>query len=124
MHQLTEQALRVAWLSEALLLAGHREDAHQLAVRALEISRTHRERGNEAWVLRLLGELHAHADPPEAEPAATHYRQALARAEELGMRPLQAHCHCGLGTLYGKTGRVEQARTELSMAIELYALWG
>ena len=31
-----------------------------------------------------------------------------------------AHCHLGLGTLYAKTGQLEQARTELSAAIELY----
>ena len=55
-----------------------------------------------------------------AEQAEAHYRQALALAEELGMRPLQAHCHLGLGTLYVKTGQREQARTELSTAIELY----
>jgi Flp pilus assembly protein TadD len=36
------------------------------------------------------------------------------------MRPLQAHCHRGLGTLYAKIGRLEQARAELSTAIELY----
>jgi hypothetical protein len=36
------------------------------------------------------------------------------------MRPLQAHCHLGLGTLYIKMDRREQARTELSTAIELY----
>ena len=36
------------------------------------------------------------------------------------MRPLQAHCHRGLGTLYAKTGQREQARTELSTAIEMY----
>ena len=36
------------------------------------------------------------------------------------MRPLQAHCHCGLGTLYAKTGQREQARAESSAAIELY----
>ena len=36
------------------------------------------------------------------------------------MRPLQAHCHLGLGTLYAKTGQPEQARAELSTAIALY----
>ena len=36
------------------------------------------------------------------------------------MRPLQAHCHYGLGTLYAKHGQREQARAELSAAIELY----
>jgi hypothetical protein len=36
------------------------------------------------------------------------------------MRPLQAHCHRGLGTLYAATGQLEQARTELGTAIEMY----
>jgi class 3 adenylate cyclase len=36
------------------------------------------------------------------------------------LRPLQAHCHRGLGTLYLKTEQCEQARAELSTAIELY----
>jgi hypothetical protein len=47
-------------------------------------------------------------------------RYALALAKALGMRPLQAHCHFGLGTLYTKLGRHEQARAELSAAIKLY----
>ena len=46
--------------------------------------------------------------------------QALALAEALGMRPLQAHCHRGLGTLYATTGQQEQARAELSAAVDLY----
>jgi hypothetical protein len=36
------------------------------------------------------------------------------------MRPLQAHCHLGLGTLYAKVEQREQARAELYTAIELY----
>ena len=36
------------------------------------------------------------------------------------MRPLQAHCHRGLGMLYAQTGQRELARTALSAAIELY----
>jgi Flp pilus assembly protein TadD len=56
----------------------------------------------------------------EVEPAEANYREALALADKLGMRPLQAHCHHGLGTLYAKLGQLEQARTELSTAIELY----
>ena len=57
---------------------------------------------------------------PEGEPAEAHYQQALVLAEELGMRPLQAHCHRGLGALYAKTGQREPARAELSTAIEMY----
>ena len=114
------QSLRVGYVSEAYLLAGRMQEAVQLAGRALDLARAHKERGHEAWALRLLGEIAAHQDPPEIEPAEHHYRQALALAEELGMRPLVAHCHLGLGTLYAKTGQREQARAELSTAIELY----
>jgi len=45
---------------------------HQ-AAHALELSRTHQERGNEAWVLRLLGEIAAHGDPPEVMQAEAYY---------------------------------------------------
>ena len=36
------------------------------------------------------------------------------------MRPLQAHCHRGLGALYAATGQREQARSEFAAAIALY----
>ena len=45
---------------------------------------------------------------------------AIALADELGMRPLQAHCRRGLGTLYAKIGQQEQARTALATAIAMY----
>jgi class 3 adenylate cyclase len=107
-------------LGEAQVLAGRPEEAHALAERALAIAREHQERGHQAYALRLLGEIAARREPPEIMPAEAHYRQALALAEELGMRPLQAHCHLGLGTLYLKLGRAEQARAALSTAIALY----
>ena len=113
-------ALAVACLSEAYLLAGRLEDAHTRAAQALDLARQYQQRGTQAWALWLLGESTARQASPEVEPAAGHYRQALALAEELGMRPLQAHCHRGLGTLYATTGQREQARTALSTAIALY----
>jgi hypothetical protein len=61
-----------------------------------------------------------HRDPPDIDHAQIYYQQALALAEELGMRPLQAHCHRGLGTLYATLGQQEQARAELSTVIEMY----
>ena len=102
------------------MLAGHLEEAHALAERALALVREREERGNEAYALHLLGDITAHRDPPESEQAEAHYRQALALAEELGMRPLMAHCHRGLGTLYATIDQREQARTALSTAIEMY----
>jgi len=79
-----------------------------------------RERGIEAYALRLLGEIATQREPPEAAVAETHYRQARALADALGMRPLQAHCHRGLGRLYAATGQREQAHAELSTAVDLY----
>jgi class 3 adenylate cyclase/tetratricopeptide (TPR) repeat protein len=113
-------AYRVAWLSEVCRLAGRREEAWQHARQALDLARQHKERGNEALALHQLGVVQAHTDPPDVERAETRYQQAIALADELGMRPLQAHCHLGLGALYGKVGRQDQARAELSTAIELY----
>jgi tetratricopeptide (TPR) repeat protein len=66
----------------------------------------------------------AHAEPPDAAQAEAYYQQALALAEELGLRPLQAHCHHGLGRLYHQTGRGEQARAALAAAIDLYRAMG
>ncbi len=89
-------------------------------MRGLEFCRTHAQQGEQAWALRLLGEIHAHRHHPEAALAEPSYREALALADALSMRPLQAHCHHGLGTLYARIGRPEQARAELSAAIGLY----
>jgi tetratricopeptide (TPR) repeat protein len=113
-------AYRVAWLSEVYRLAGRGEEAWQHARQALDLARQHKERADEALALHQHGVLAAHADPPNVTQAEAHYQQALALTRELGMRPLQGHCHFGLGTLYTKIGRREQARAELSAAIELY----
>jgi class 3 adenylate cyclase/tetratricopeptide (TPR) repeat protein len=114
------QSLRLVYLSEAYLLAGRMESVLDLALRALTLAREHKEQGHEAYALQLLGEIAAQHDPPELESAEAYYGQALTLAEALGMRPLLAHCHLGLGTLYAKIGRREQARSELAAAIELF----
>jgi tetratricopeptide (TPR) repeat protein len=115
-----QRAFWVAWLSEVCRLAGRSEEAWQHARRALDLARQQKDRGDEAVALHQLGAVHAHTDPPDVAQAETHYQQALALAEELGMRPLQAHCHQGLGTLYAATAQREQAQTALLTAIELY----
>src|SRR5262249_39261422 len=114
------QALCSLSLGEVQLLAGHLEEAQTLAERALALTRAHQERGHQAYALRLLGDIAAHRASPDVDHAAAHYRQALALAEELGMRPFQAHCYRSLGTLYATIGQQEQARAELSAAIVLY----
>jgi tetratricopeptide (TPR) repeat protein len=113
-------AYQVAWLSEVCRLAGRGEEAWQHAHQALDLARQYKARADEALALHQLGVVHAYAAPPDVAPAEAHYQQALALAEELGLRPLVAHCHRGLGTLYAKIDRPEQARPELSTAIALY----
>ena len=67
----------------------------------------------------LAGEIAARREPVDEQGAQTHYRAALALAEELGMRPLQAHCHLGLGKLYRRVGRFDEARAELATAVAM-----
>jgi class 3 adenylate cyclase/tetratricopeptide (TPR) repeat protein len=116
--------LFLAYLGETHLLAGRRDDAITVARRALDLAHRQKERGNEAWVLRLFGEIAAHADPPDVESAEEHYRQALARADELGMRPLAVHCHLGLGKLYRRAGDAEKAEEHLTTAATMYREMG
>jgi tetratricopeptide (TPR) repeat protein len=107
-------------VGEAQLLAGNPEAAYALAERALALARTHQVRGHEAYALHLLGDIAAHRAPSAADQAAAYYHQALALAEALGMRPLQAHCHHGLGTLYATLGQREQVHTALTTALTMY----
>ena len=120
MRLVANKASFVADLSEAYLLAGRLRDAVPAAQQALTLARAHRERGHEAYALRLLGKIASHRDPAEVEKAETHYRQALALATELGMRPLVAHCHLGLGKLYRRTGKGQQALEHLTTATTMH----
>jgi hypothetical protein len=70
--------------------------------------------------LRLLGDIAAHPDRFEVDAAEAHYRQARALAEELGLRPLLAHCHLGLAKLYRRTDKSEQAQEHLTTATTMY----
>jgi len=122
------QALWGAWLAATHLAAGRVHDAAQIAERSRALAHQYNERAYEAWALRVLAEIAAHArdastiarPSPQTDQAEDYYRQALALAEELGMRPLQAHCHLGLGALYQRAGRRDQAQAELTTASHMY----
>jgi tetratricopeptide (TPR) repeat protein len=117
-------ALSVAWLGEALLLAGRAEEAAAQATTALDLARQRGERGAEAWALRLHGELAACAEHVAPVRAERSYRAALDLAEALGMRPLQAHCHLGLGKLCLRMGRPDRARAAFGTAASLFSKLG
>jgi class 3 adenylate cyclase/tetratricopeptide (TPR) repeat protein len=107
-------------LGEARLLAGEPDAALALAGRALATAREHGQRGLEAWALRLHGEIAAHPDSPDVAAAESRYREAAALAEALGMRPVVAHCHLGLGKLYRGAGRRDPAQEHLRAATAMY----
>ena len=130
LEQSVEQAAAMGWkadaaplaarLSEGYLGAGRFQDASSLAARALDLAVEHRRRGDQVWALRLLGEIASRCDPPHLDQADGPYRQALALAAELGMRPLVAHCHLGLGALSRRTGKRDQAQEHLATATTMY----
>ncbi|HUC99328.1 MAG TPA: tetratricopeptide repeat protein, partial [Candidatus Polarisedimenticolaceae bacterium] len=94
-------------------------EATLLASRALESSRLHSQRNREALALYVLGEIAQVGTPMDFAKAEENYQRAVALAEELRMRPLLAHCYCGLGKLYRGTGDNDKAKLHLTNAIAM-----
>jgi class 3 adenylate cyclase/tetratricopeptide (TPR) repeat protein len=116
--------LRLLALGQCYLAAGRIADAGVSARSALEMARRQGEKAQEAWILRLLGEIASHREGVGVEAAKAHYDQASILARELGMRPLVAHCHLGLGRIYRRTGKPEQAQEHLTIATTMYREMG
>ena len=114
------QSIRIGALANCYAHVGRGAEAIQLGLRALALARKHHERGREARVLRLLGELHMREQGQRRGEGETYYRQGLALAEELGMQPLTAHCHFGLANLLELLRRSGDAQIHRSVATQLY----
>jgi len=105
-------------LAEALLLAGRPSDARDAVARARQMTLMLGEQTVAAEALFVSATIH---EADEAvESAGREYTEASALAEELGMRPLSAHCNLGLGKLYGRTGRGQEATEHLTTAAAMY----
>jgi DNA-binding winged helix-turn-helix (wHTH) protein/tetratricopeptide (TPR) repeat protein len=115
-----ENAMRLVLLSESYICLGNLAAAIPLAHAALTMAQERQERGFQGYALRLMGALAAQGVAPDVAVAAGYYQQAIVLAQELGMRPLLAHSHFGLGTLYNHLGQRAPATAALSMAVELY----
>jgi tetratricopeptide (TPR) repeat protein len=105
------QSLRAGWLAHAYLAAGRLAEARAFVGDAIGLARRHRERGHEAWIQGIVGDLAA---------AETAYRDAMQTANDLGMRPRLACCHLGLGKLYRRAGKTNQALEHLTAAAQLF----
>jgi tetratricopeptide (TPR) repeat protein len=105
-------------LGRASLRLGRCDEARRLGNRALEFCLS--SPGYAAHALHLLGDVATQSDPFDAERGEAHYRKALALAKRLGMRPLVAHCHLGLGKISLRTSQPDQARDHLAVAAATY----
>jgi tetratricopeptide (TPR) repeat protein len=110
--------------AEVYIAARRVGEASAMLERTLVLVRKRAERALQAQALALLGRIAAERDLPEVEEANVRYRDALALADPLGMRPLVAHCHLGLGKLYGRTDKREQAQEHLTTATTMYREMG
>jgi class 3 adenylate cyclase len=102
-------SLWAGWLADAYLMNGRLVDAAEAATTSLDLARANREYGFEGMALRALGDVVAAAESPDVVRSEDLYRHALAIAEELSMRPLQAHTHLSLGKLYRRHDRPRSA---------------
>jgi len=107
-------------LAETYLCAGRTDDARIAARQAVGLAHQRGERSIEAHTLWLLAEVAAAAEPFNAADVRARYCASLNLATELGMRPLVAHCHLGLGKLGARTDKREQAREYLTTATTMY----
>ena len=117
---MANHALTLTSLGEMYAMSGRLDDAAVQAEQALAIARTREELGHEAYALHLVGEIAAQREPLIVEKATDAYRRGIALAEELGLRPLVAHCYLGLGKLYRRTGKREEAQEHLRTATTMY----
>ena len=111
-------------LAEVYVHAGQIDAAVRLGGTAIGLCDELGARGQRAWASRLLGEAYARRDPPDPARAEAFYRETLALAEKLDMRPLQAHALAGLGALHFQTDARGEARSTLLRAASMFRSMG
>src|SRR5256886_5940047 len=111
-------SVRGTRLAKAYLSIGRRDDALTCARSAVELSTKHHERANQALALEALADITACDDTAGPGDAVDLYARSLALANELGMRPLVAHCRAGLGTLHRRIGSRGESDDHLAAAAD------
>jgi tetratricopeptide (TPR) repeat protein len=99
----------LVFLGEAELALGRAEEARRAGEEALNFARAGGLRGFEAYALRLLGEVAARSGPGVEGDSTALFQKLIDLAGQLGMQPLVAHGHLGLGRL-GARPRVRDLR--------------
>jgi tetratricopeptide (TPR) repeat protein len=124
MNVMAYHPLWLAYCSEAHLMAGRVREARDVAECALSLSERQKEDASRAWALRMLGAAGTRHESADSGQGEKHYRDAMALAIKLGMRPLTAHCHFDLGKFYRRTHKRDDAHEQLVAAAAMYREMG
>jgi tetratricopeptide (TPR) repeat protein len=95
------------------LRLGKLGEARQLCERSAQ------RKDSAGYAMCLHGDIASHPDGFDPVRAESCYRGALSLAELRGMRPLQSLSQLGLGRLYRRAERLEEARTALSQSMKM-----
>jgi class 3 adenylate cyclase/tetratricopeptide (TPR) repeat protein len=106
------------YLGRACLLLGRIDDAWRVATQAIAGSAARPTDASRA--LSLMADVSSHPDRFDPGHAETCYRQAMASAEAQGRRPVIAHCHLGLGRLYSRMGKRQEAAEHFAITRTMY----
>jgi tetratricopeptide (TPR) repeat protein len=113
------QPLRLSYhlLGRSCFLLDRLDEARSFADRALALAPFN---AFLPYALHLLGELASHPQQWDPDRGIGRYEEALGIAAARSMRPLVVHCHLGLGKLYRRTGKRQQAQEHLTIATTMY----
>jgi class 3 adenylate cyclase len=97
---------------QALLAAGRHGEALAAAERAMRLAEQRSDPPQEAYALRLLGQISASMPEPDASEAERYLQRAVTLAQNCGMKPLKESCLAALAALTGgrETGTRATAR--------------
>ncbi|HXV07371.1 MAG TPA: hypothetical protein VD791_05040, partial [Burkholderiales bacterium] len=107
-------------VADAYSLTGQDARAWDCAEHALKIADDADFPARKAWALYVRGRILARASDSDAAAAREAYQAALGGAGQLGLQPLVAHCHLGLGQIEARARERGKAREHLTTALSLY----
>jgi tetratricopeptide (TPR) repeat protein len=97
--------------AETYLEAARVDEAARVAIEALPAARERGERGDEGWLLGVLGAVALRRGRSAVDEATTRFEEANAIARELAMRALETRCLAGLRASDVLAGRRHDVRS-------------
>jgi serine/threonine protein kinase/predicted ATPase len=107
-------------LGDAYTQLGRFDDAHRALDEAAAVAEKNDNRGHEAELHRLRGELVLAQSPEQMVDAETHFQRAIGIARSQQSRGWELRATISLARLWQRTGRTDDARTALTAVFEPY----